>query len=52
MDLWGAEADVYAFFNNDWYRCALRDAGWFARLAGARGFRPTRVAPPETIDIG
>jgi uncharacterized protein YecE (DUF72 family) len=51
-DLWGAAADVYAFFNNDWYRCALRDAGWFARAAEARGLRTTRVAPPETIDIG
>ncbi|HET9213044.1 MAG TPA: DUF72 domain-containing protein [Thermoanaerobaculia bacterium] len=51
-DLWGAKADVYVFFNNDWYRCALRDAGWFARLAKARGLRPTRVAPPETIDVG
>jgi uncharacterized protein YecE (DUF72 family) len=52
MDLWGAEADVYAFFNNDWYRCALRDAGRFARLAGAQGFPTTRVPPPETIDVG
>jgi uncharacterized protein YecE (DUF72 family) len=51
-DLWGAEADVYAFFNNDWYRCALRDAGRFARLAEARGLRITRVASPEAIDVG
>jgi hypothetical protein len=27
-------------------------SGWFARLAGAGGFRTTRVAPPESIDIG
>jgi uncharacterized protein YecE (DUF72 family) len=51
-ELWGAAADIYAFFNNDWYRCALRDAGWFARAAEVRGLRTTRVAPPETIDIG
>jgi uncharacterized protein YecE (DUF72 family) len=51
-ELWGPEADVYVFFNNDWYRCALRDAGWFARCAEARGLRTTRVAAAETIQVG
>jgi uncharacterized protein YecE (DUF72 family) len=50
--LWGTDGEVYVFFNNDWYRCALRDAGWFARAAQARGLRTTRVAPPEEIVIG
>jgi uncharacterized protein YecE (DUF72 family) len=51
-DLWGRRADVYVFFNNDWHRCALRDAGWFAGAAQARGLRTTRVADPETIAVG
>jgi uncharacterized protein YecE (DUF72 family) len=51
-DLWGANGTVYAFFNNDWYRCALRDAGRFALAARARGLATTRVAVPETISVG
>ena len=51
-DLWDRRADVYVFFNNDWHRCALRDAGWFACAAEARGLRTTRVADPETIAVG
>jgi uncharacterized protein YecE (DUF72 family) len=51
-ELWGADRTVYAFFNNDWYRCALRDAGRFARAAAALGLAATRVPAPETIEIG
>lgn len=51
-DLWGTDGEVYVFFNNDWHRCALRDAGWFARAAQARGLKTTRVAEPETINVG
>lgn len=31
-DLWGRDADGYAYFNNDHAGCALRDAAAFARL--------------------
>lgn len=51
-DLWGTDADVYVFFNNDWYRCALRDAGWYARAAEELGLRTTRVVPPERVEVG
>jgi uncharacterized protein YecE (DUF72 family) len=51
-DLWTPDEEVYVFFNNDWHRCALRDAGWFARAAEARGLRTTRVPAPETIAVG
>src|SRR5206468_714413 len=44
--LWpNAAADVFAYFNNDGYGCALRDAGRFARDAAAAGFVPK-------IDLG
>jgi uncharacterized protein YecE (DUF72 family) len=51
-DLWGERADVWVFFNNDWYRCALRDAGLFAREAAALGLAATRVVPPEEVHVG
>jgi uncharacterized protein YecE (DUF72 family) len=51
-DLWGENADVYVFFNNDWHRCALRDAGRFARAAADLGLRTTRVVPPDEISVG
>jgi uncharacterized protein YecE (DUF72 family) len=51
-DLWGERADVWVFFNNDWYRCALRDAGLFARKADESGLETTRVVPPEEIHVG
>jgi uncharacterized protein YecE (DUF72 family) len=51
-ELWGPEADVHVFFNNDWYRCALRDAGWFAEAIRQAGLAPTRVPPPEEIPVG
>ena len=51
-DLWGTDGEVYVFFNNDWHRCALRGAGWFARAAAARGMTTTRVPEPETIHVG
>ena len=51
-DLWAPDEEVWVFFNNDWHRCALRDAGWFARAVTARGLRTTRVAEPEEIFVG
>jgi uncharacterized protein YecE (DUF72 family) len=51
-ELWGPDGEVFVFFNNDWHRCALRDAGEFARAAGALRLRTTRVAEPETVAVG
>jgi uncharacterized protein YecE (DUF72 family) len=42
-NLWPADADVYAYFNNDYYACALHDAIVFAERAAAAGLAPTRV---------
>jgi uncharacterized protein YecE (DUF72 family) len=49
--LWGPDADIYVFFNNDFHRCALRDAGWFGQAAAALGLAPTRFPPPESISV-
>jgi uncharacterized protein YecE (DUF72 family) len=51
-ELWAPGATVYAFFNNDWYLCALRDAALFARLAERRGLAPTRTPEAEGILVG
>ncbi|HZT65053.1 MAG TPA: DUF72 domain-containing protein [Acidimicrobiales bacterium] len=45
-ELWPADADVYAYFNNDPRGCAVHDTRVFARLVADRGLVPTRV--PET----
>jgi uncharacterized protein YecE (DUF72 family) len=50
-DLWGPEADVYAFFNNDPRACAVRDAVTFAELAGRAGLHPTRVPHPDEVRV-
>lgn len=44
---YGPDDDVYTYFNNDWWGCAVRDAVWFARAARRHGLRPTRV--PDRI---
>jgi len=50
--LWGRQAEVFAFFNNDMHLCALRDAGWFAAEAARAGLDPTRVPAAEEIPVG
>lgn len=50
--LWGPHEDVYVFFNNDFHRCALRDAGWYAEAAAALGHPVTRWPAPESIAVG
>ncbi len=47
--LWGASADVFAFFNNDAFGCALRDATLFAMAARAYGLNPTRAPTGAAI---
>jgi uncharacterized protein YecE (DUF72 family) len=51
-ELWDREATIYAFFNNDWYLCALRDAALFAQAARRRGWETTRTPEPESIRLG
>jgi uncharacterized protein YecE (DUF72 family) len=50
-DIWGPDADVYAYFNNDPRACALRDAYVFAEEAEKAGLMPTRVAPPSDVTV-
>jgi len=46
------DADVFAYFNNDGYACALRDARTFALAARRLGLRPTRVPGPRDVRAG
>jgi uncharacterized protein YecE (DUF72 family) len=47
-----ASADVFAYFNNDPYGCATRDAGVFAAIARRRGLSPTKAPDPRTMPVG
>jgi uncharacterized protein YecE (DUF72 family) len=49
--VYGAEDDVYVFFNNDPRACALRDAYLFAEECERVGLPHTRVAPPEDVTV-
>lgn len=51
-ETWPPEADVFAYFNNDAFGCAVRDAIVFARLAAARGLCPTRVGDADEVRLG
>ena len=42
---WGADGDVYVYFNNDQAAAAPRDAVAFAAAAASRGLRVTRTWP-------
>lgn len=50
-DLWPADADVFAYFNNDGAGCAPRDARRFAAAAGRAGLEPTRVPGPRETPV-
>jgi len=50
--LWPRDADVFAYFNNDGFACALRDAIVFARLARAAGLDPSRVPRADEVSLG
>ena len=50
-EMWGSEADVFVYFNNDRGCCAVRDARAFARAAERVGLEPTRV-PAEPVAVG
>ncbi|HET9733239.1 MAG TPA: DUF72 domain-containing protein [Acidimicrobiales bacterium] len=42
-DMYGSDADVWVYFNNDPRGCAVHDARAFARHATREGMHPTRV---------
>jgi uncharacterized protein YecE (DUF72 family) len=42
-ETWSPSEDVYAYFNNDAFGYAIKDAVTFAELARAAGLSPTRV---------
>lgn len=46
------DADVFAYFNNDGYACALRDARIFALAAGRHGLKPTSVPSAREVHAG
>lgn len=50
--LWNGDDDVYCYFNNDFYACAIRDAIVFADLARQAGLHPTRVPPASEVRVG
>ena len=49
--VWPEPADLYAYFNNDWKGCALRDAIVFAGLASASGFRHSRIPSLREVQL-
>ena len=46
------DADVFAYFNNDGYGCALRDARMFALAAKRHGLEPTHVPAAREVRAG
>jgi uncharacterized protein YecE (DUF72 family) len=50
-ELWPASADIFAYFNNDFFACALRDAQVFAELGGQAGVGVTRVPAPAEVTL-
>jgi uncharacterized protein YecE (DUF72 family) len=49
---WPDDRDVFVYFNNDGWACALRDAIVFAGLAAKAGLRPTRVPESDAVRVG
>jgi uncharacterized protein YecE (DUF72 family) len=47
--LWGPDADVYAFFNNDPGAAAIRDAALFGRICATSGLTVSRVPQPAAV---
>lgn len=46
------DADVFAYFNNDGFACALRDARTFALAARRHGFETTRIPGAREVHAG
>jgi uncharacterized protein YecE (DUF72 family) len=49
--MWGAQDEVFCYFNNDLRACAVRNAVTFARLVRRAGLRPTRVPEPGEVRL-
>ena len=49
---YGDEADVFVYFNNDAFACAIRDAIVMAHLCAARGLNVSRVPPAGDVTLG
>ena len=50
-DLYGAEEDVFVFFNNDPKGCAVRDSRIFALACDRRGLERTRVPGAKDVHV-
>jgi uncharacterized protein YecE (DUF72 family) len=50
-ELWPATADVFAYFNNDYHACALRDAQVLAELGERAGLGATRVPAAGEVTL-
>jgi uncharacterized protein YecE (DUF72 family) len=51
-ELWPEDEDVFVYFNNDAFGCALRDAIRMARILAAGGRPVSRVPPPTDVRLG
>jgi uncharacterized protein YecE (DUF72 family) len=51
LELYGRDAEVYVYFNNDPNGCAVRDASLFALEAARLSLAPTRVPPLELARV-
>jgi uncharacterized protein YecE (DUF72 family) len=51
-EMWPGDQDVFAYFNNDAFGCALRDAIAFAHLSEACGLHATRVPAMREVSLG
>jgi hypothetical protein len=52
LEVFGRNADVYAYFNNDPLACALRDASNFARECDGIGLHATRTPALGDVRVG
>jgi uncharacterized protein YecE (DUF72 family) len=50
--LYGADSDVFVYFNNDPEACALRDAAAFANACVREGLPPTRTVRAHDVRVG
>ncbi|TMM16031.1 MAG: DUF72 domain-containing protein [Actinobacteria bacterium] len=50
-EVWGSDADTFAFFNNDERCCAVRDATVLATTGRGAGLRPTRVPSADEVRV-
>ncbi|HLZ95707.1 MAG TPA: DUF72 domain-containing protein [Candidatus Dormibacteraeota bacterium] len=50
--VWPGPADVFVYFNNDAFACAIRDAIVMARICAGHGLNTTRVPPAGDVALG